>query len=58
VVVLVVVVFAVVRGAEAVVVVGVVCEDSAVVVWLFVRVVVEADVSVGAVGGLTLVVYP
>jgi len=53
----VVVVFAVAGGADAVVVVGVVCdEDSAVVVWLFVRVVVEADVSVGEAGRLTLVV--
>ena len=52
----VVVVFAVAGGADAVVVVGVVCEDSAVVVWLFVRVVVEADVSAGDVGRLTLVV--
>ena len=55
----VVVVFGVVGGADAVVVavVGVVCdEDSAVVVWLFVRVVVEADVSAGAVGRLTLAV--
>jgi hypothetical protein len=54
----VVVVFVVVGGAGAVVVVvGVVCEeDSAVVVWLFVRVVVEADVCVGEVGRLALVV--
>jgi hypothetical protein len=52
-----VVVFGVVGGEDAVLVVGVVCgEDFAVVVWLFVRVVVEADVSVGEVGWLTLVV--
>ena len=53
----VVVVFGVVGGADAVVVVGVVCdEDSAVVVWLFVRVVVEADASVGEAGRLALAV--
>jgi hypothetical protein len=53
-----VVVFAVVGGAGAVVVVvGIVCdEDFAVVVWLFVRVAVEADVCVGEVGTLTLAV--
>jgi hypothetical protein len=52
-----VVVFAVAGGADAVVVVGVVCdEDPAVVAWLFVRVVVEADGSAGEVGTLTLAV--
>ena len=51
-----VVVLGVVCVADEVVAVGIVWGGFAVVVWLFVRVVVEADVSAGEAGGVTLVV--